>query len=131
MDSRSFRKSKYLKSTDIDGGAMVVTIRDVRAEETRAGDETLVIFFDEYDGKQLTLNGVNNDSLTAIGSHDTDRWIGLRVELHTVIEPKAATGEAIRIRRAPKAVAERSKASEKKAAAVAAEGADFNDDVAF
>lgn len=133
LDARQFRKSKYIKSTDITDGEMPVTIADVRAEQSRSGENVLMIAFDEIKGKSLSLNGINIDSLTAIcGTHDVDKWIGRKVVLFNVIEPKAQTGESVRVRR-PSVVSARAKPAK----AIAAEPADgesapeLSDDIPF
>jgi hypothetical protein len=125
MDTRKFRKSKWLKSSDLDGPT-VVTVESVTAEHMRnSGEDELVVKFAEFD-KRLVLNGPNHDALMEVGGYDSERWIGQRVELYAKPEPMAKTGYAVRIRAAAPPVAQPVQQG-----SAAADGAPFSDDIPF
>jgi hypothetical protein len=119
MDASKYRKSKWLKSTDIADGSMVVTVEHVGVERMRnSGDEEVIVKFRGLD-KSLVLNGENHDALLDAFGSDSDDWLGKQVELFTKREPMARTGYAVRIR----SVSGRTTAKKPVAAA-----SDFDDD---
>jgi hypothetical protein len=128
MDTRSFRKSKYIKSTDLQGPT-AVTIRGVAAERMRnSSDDSLVVQFAEFE-KALVLNSLNHDSIADLtGTFDSDQWIGKRMELYTVPEPMARSGYAVRIRALRAQTAEQPAANPKPTAVA---GAPLDDNIPF
>ena len=77
--------SKYLKSSDLNGKPVTVTIERATLEKLKALDgkeqEKIVLTFRNAK-KALPLNRTNYDSITEIvGDDETDNWIGQRIEL--------------------------------------------------
>lgn len=73
--------SKYLKSADLQGRRVLVTIASV-AMVTIGEDQKAVVSFKDK-GKGLVLNKTNALSITEIaGSDDTDAWPGVAIVIY-------------------------------------------------
>jgi len=82
---REFTDSKYLKKEDVKGPTLV-TIRTVGKEnvalETQPKKVKAVIKFDEFD-KPMVFNSTNlKRAAKAIGSEETNDWIGKQIVLY-------------------------------------------------
>jgi hypothetical protein len=77
--------SKYLQASDLDGGPLHGTIKEVRYADVGAGDDAerkQVAFFHEPQIKGVVLNMTRCEQLeTIIGDPETDHWPGHRVKI--------------------------------------------------
>lgn len=73
--------SKYLKTADLQGRAVRVTIDRFEIEEIGDGDRKPCLYFE---GKErgIVLNRTNADTITASLGEETDNWIGQVIELY-------------------------------------------------
>lgn len=107
MKSDDVFPSKYIKAVDLDGEAIVLTIRKVYQDDlkTRDGKDEVkpIVEFEERGFKPLVLNVTNWRACERIcNSVESDDWPGHRIELFTTeVEAFGELTEAIRIR-APK-----------------------------
>lgn len=86
MNIKDLSKSKYLKTQDIPE-PVLVTIKDIDmvnvAKEGERKDERPVVSFKEYD-KPMVFNATNlKRAAKALGSDETDDWIGKKLVLYT------------------------------------------------
>lgn len=93
--------SKWLKASDLDGKAHLVTLKKFSVEKLDDGTKP-VVWFREQD-KGLVLNITNGKKIESIcGSADPANWIGKRIVLYpTETELRGETVDCIRVR-APK-----------------------------
>ena len=92
-----FFPSKYLKSADLKGKDVALTIRDV--ERKQFEEETKPIVWFEGTTKGLILNRTNFGSIAQLHGRDTDTWIGKRVALFgTEVDFRGTQTLAIRVR---------------------------------
>ena len=72
--------SKYIKAADLDDGPQQATITGV-VQQDLFDDVKLVAKLDNM--KPLVLNRGNANTIaTLAGSKDTEKWVGLRIELY-------------------------------------------------
>jgi len=75
--------SKWLKSGDITGDDLILTIREVRMENIGQGENTEVkpvVYFDETE-KGLVLNKTNASTISQLHTPETNSWVGKRIAL--------------------------------------------------
>lgn len=94
--------SKYLKASDLNDKAFVLTMDKVTIEEVgQKKDQRPILYFLKTD-KGLVLNKTNANVITKLYGEDTDNWEGHQIELYpTMVEFGGEQVEAIRVR-APK-----------------------------
>jgi hypothetical protein len=94
---KDLSRSKYLKTQDVPE-PVIVTFQDADianvAKEGDRKDERLVVKFKEFD-KPMVFNATNmKRTAKALGSDDTDDWIGKKMVLYTDDEVEYA-GEIV------------------------------------
>jgi hypothetical protein len=96
--------SKYLRASDLDGDT-VATILHVELREVDEGQSKPTIEFREKHLRPLVCNRTNASAIAkALGSEDTDDWIGKRITLYpTQTEYKGETVDCVRVRIKPPA----------------------------
>jgi hypothetical protein len=108
MDIDGAFPSKYLKSTDLQGRNISLTIDRVEVEEVGFGrekDHKPVVYF-QRTKKGFVLNRTNSNTIKAAYGRDTDGWIGKPVVLFpAMVDFAGDTVEAIRVRVATTAAA--------------------------
>jgi len=90
--------SKYLKTTDLAGRPVTVTIARVVLE--RVGDKERPVCYFVGKQKAFALNKTNARAITAIaGTPETEHWGGLAIQLIvTPVEYQGQMVDAIRVR---------------------------------
>ena len=89
--------STYLKASDLNGQAVVVTMATVRVEEV-GKDERPILYFVGKD-KGVVLNKVNKNAIVTLYGPETDDWTGKAIELFpALVDFQGKQVEAIRIR---------------------------------
>ena len=89
--------SKFLKAADLNGGEVVVTIKDCIVEEI-GEDKRPVLYFAGKE-KGVVLNKTNATNISGAYGGDTDDWVGKKVVLYTAwVDFQGRSMEAIRIR---------------------------------
>jgi len=106
-----FYPSKFLRTSDLKGKEITVTIDRVEAEEFEQDGVKRpkpVVHFRNNGLKPLVLNKTNSTRIaTALGNKDTDAWMGKQVRLYPDMEEfKGQVHEVVRVRRAPKPIGE-------------------------
>lgn len=102
---RKYNDKKWLYHYDLDPNEdTIVTISDIKyevLENKQKGTEEwkLVLYFAE-DVKPLALNKqVHPEAITsALGTDDTEQWVGKKIALYDGIESRSKDGRAVRIR---------------------------------
>jgi len=90
--------SKYLKASDLNGGKIVVTIKDCIVE-TLGDDRRPVLYFAGKE-KGVVLNKTNATNLSEAFGPDTEDWTGKKVTLYVAdVDFQGRSMEAIRIRK--------------------------------
>jgi hypothetical protein len=125
--------SKYLKADDLNGDAIVATIKSAALETMKGFDgkerQQVVLYFSRT-LKPLPLYMTNYDSVADILGEETEDWGGGRIELYpTTTVMSGVTKPCVRIRKPPEASAK--KAAKAPKAAPAAAKPDFDDEIAF
>lgn len=92
----------YLKSSDLQGRRVVVTISEVKNEEV-SGDTKPIIYFENKE-RGLVLNKTNANMIAEIlGTDEMDEWHGHRIVLHPAkTEFQGRRVDCIRVDAAPK-----------------------------
>ena len=92
--------SKWLASTDLDGGDIILRISKVTQEEVGQDREIKPILWFEDHEKGLILNVTNWRNLSTIcGSDDSDDWTGKKVQLYVAaVQFGGKEVNAIRVR---------------------------------
>jgi hypothetical protein len=99
--------SNWLKSADLNGKEMIVTINSSEIESFKEEDGTkrkkVILAFDEIDQK-LIVNTTNRDVLVELFGDDTDDWTGRKIILYvTKVTYAGKRVDGLRIRdRLPK-----------------------------
>jgi hypothetical protein len=106
-----FHESKYLRASDLDGEAVVVTIKVAPLEVLKGFDgkeqKKIVCYFSKR-FKPLPLNLTNYDTIANFLGDESDNWAGSKIELYpTTVAMNGKSFEAVRVRKpaAPKAKA--------------------------
>ena len=73
--------SNYIKASDLQGQARLLTISAIALEQLGTGESKPVLQFAGHD-KGLVLNKTNASILAASFSPETDGWIGKQIELY-------------------------------------------------
>ena len=90
--------SKYLKASDLQNRSWTVTIKNCAIEEIGDHDRKPVLYFQEAE-KGMVLNRTNADTIALHLSNDTDRWIGMKIEMFSqAVQFQGRTVPAIRVR---------------------------------
>jgi len=94
--------SKYLRAADLDGGDLVVTIKEVTVEDVgtqQKKDRKPVVYFAGRD-KGMVLNKTNAAMITTIAkSENTEDWTGVKIRLITAeVEYQGTLTMALRVR---------------------------------
>ena len=95
--------SKYLKSTDLNGGRIEATIERAMLETLKSPDgkeQTKMVLYFRKARKALPLNRTNFEAVSeVVGDDETDRWPGHRIELYADKTQMAGkTVDCVRIR---------------------------------
>ena len=94
--------SKYLKSADLQGHAVKVTIKDVQSAPI-GNDRKLIMYFTGKD-KGMVLNKTNARTIGDIFGDDTDDWRGKAVELFAMkVDFQGRMVDGLRVRVLPAA----------------------------
>jgi hypothetical protein len=103
--AEDFFPSNYLRSADLKGKDMTVTIDRVEAgafENDGKKQTKPVIHFRENGIKPLVTNKTNFLMVAAACGADTDMWPGKQITLYPDLVPfKGTVTEAVRVKRAP------------------------------
>jgi len=95
--------SKYLKHEDLGGEPMTVTIKSAAFETMKGldGEDKQKVVLQFNLGKPFVLNMTNYDAVAdALGTDETDNWIGGKVELYPTTTPMGGKiVDCIRIRK--------------------------------
>jgi hypothetical protein len=123
--------SKYLKASDLDGKAVVATIK-VASLETLKGfegkEQKKVVLYFSKTLKPLILNMTNYDAVADILGEETDDWGGGKIELFgTTTVMQGTVKPCVRIRKPEEATAKKKPAK----AAAPAVAPDFDDEIPF
>jgi hypothetical protein len=96
--------SNYIKASDLNGAAVVVTIADVKVEGVGRDKEVKPVVYFVGKQKGMVLNRTNSKKIADIaGSQDTEDWPGTKIAIYpTTTEFGGEEVECIRIK-APKA----------------------------
>jgi hypothetical protein len=123
--------SKYLKADDLDGEAVVATIKSASLDTLKGFDgkeQRKVILYFSRTLKPLPLNMVNFDSVADILGEESDDWPGGKIELYpTTTTMNGVVRACVRVRK-PDVPA---KKKAKPAAPAAAEADDMDDAIPF
>ena len=109
-DIRDAFPSKYLKSNDLKGRPVVVTMRAVAYEPVGNDKEMKPVLYFQGKDKGLVLNKTNTNTIMALtGSPVTEEWDGVAITLYpTETSYAGETVDCIRIKKVlPAAVARR------------------------
>lgn len=94
--------SAYLKSVDLDGKDVTLTIRDWHPRhkmKTQRGTEQKPALVFEKTDKILVLNKTNKDTISAMYGKEMKDWVGQRITVYPTRVPfQGSTTMAIRIR---------------------------------
>ena len=97
MNIDDFFPSKYLKSDDLNGKDVALTIRDVERKQFEEEIKPIVWF--EETTKGLVLNRTNFGSISKLHGRETDTWLGKRVALFgTEVDFRGTATMAVRVR---------------------------------
>lgn len=100
MEYDDIYQSKWIKADDIGDEDLILTIKDVNAEQVGADKEMkLVLVFKEHE-KQLVMNKTNAENLKDRFGKDPNAWIGKKIALFsTEVDYAGKTTLAVRIRK--------------------------------
>lgn len=87
MKISSAYPSKYVKSSDLGGRTITVTIDRVLVENVggdQAEEHKPVLYFQGKE-KGLVLNKTNAESIAYVHGDETDNWVGKQIELFTMM----------------------------------------------
>ncbi len=95
--------SKYLKSSDLQGRTVKVTIRTVLMEAIgQASTEQKPILYFQGKEKGMVLNKTNAQAISHFYGQDTDHWTGRELELFTIMTDfQGRPVEGLRVRVPP------------------------------
>lgn len=84
MKVASLFPSKFLKSADLQGRSVIVTIDRVVMEniQSQEGTETKPCVYFKESERGMVLNQTNANMLAEDYGDDTDRWVGQKIELY-------------------------------------------------
>ena len=104
MNINSAFPSNYFKASDLNGSAVVVTVREVKVEQIGRDRDTKPVVYFQGKEKGLVLNKTNARKIAEIsGSNDTEDWSGTAIAIYpTTTEFAGEEVECIRVK-APKA----------------------------
>lgn len=125
--------SKYIKAADLQGRAVVCTIREVRQEDIGDGEKKPVLYFEGKE-KGMVLNRTNAKSIaSACGSDETDDWPGCQIEIYpTETDFQGERVDCIRVRlKRPAAPVQPTRRAEPPPASPGDYGAAPSDDIPF
>lgn len=107
MDAELLLLGRFIKSVELQGKDVTLTIADVvieELEETKGGVKKKgVVLFKERD-RGWVLNRTNVEALKAMWGRDTEAWKNRRVTIYPAPQRNPSTGEmgtAIRVRGSP------------------------------
>lgn len=83
-----------LKAAEVNGDAVVVTVRKAETPKTKYGQK-VVCEFDEYPGYAFWLNMTMVDYSIARLGNDTDKWVGQRIPLEKIPVQNPQTKEDV------------------------------------
>lgn len=75
--------SKYVKSSDLEGKQLIVTISKCVIERMQDGEEKGVMYF-KGGKKGMVVNVTNRKAMEGAFGDDTDDWIGKKIKMFTV-----------------------------------------------
>ncbi len=104
MNINSAFPSNYIKASDLNGSAVLVTIADVKVEGVGRDKESKPVVYFVGKQKGMVLNRTNSKKIADIaGSQDTEDWPGTKIAIYpTTTEFGGEEVECIRVK-APKA----------------------------
>jgi len=82
-DMRTAFPSKYLKSADLMGKRIPVTIDRVDFEEVAQNENDKPVLYFQGKERGMVLNKTNTDRLCSAFGYDTDGWNGKEIHLYT------------------------------------------------
>lgn len=89
--------SKYLRSSDLDGGNLRVVMQHVQME--KLGDDTKPVLYFKGQEKGLVLNKTNAKTIAEVYGDESDDWAGGELILFTVMtEMQGKQTEGLRVR---------------------------------
>lgn len=100
MDINKIFESNYLKTSDLEGKARKVIIREVRLEELGNDKEKKMVMYFEDASKGMVLNKTNAFRISGAYGSNTDSWIGKEIILYaeaTTFQGKPVEGLRVRI----------------------------------
>lgn len=100
MNINSAFPSNYIKASDLNESAVVVTIREIKIEQVGRDKDTKLVAYFQGKEKGLVLNKTNARKIAEItGSQDTDDWPGSQIMIYpTETEFAGETVECIRVK---------------------------------
>jgi hypothetical protein len=102
MKTSDMFPSKYMKGSDLKGGAPTYTITSVSQEEVGQDREMKFVVYFQGQQKGVVLNKTNAELLEMLFGDESDDWIGEEISLFTMpVTFNGKTTNAIRFR-APK-----------------------------
>jgi hypothetical protein len=131
MDLNSIFPSKYIKSSDLQGREVTLTIARIAIEKLDDGQKPVIYFGGKEKG--LICNKTNANRIAHYYGTNTDGWIGKQIVLGVeLVDMQGQTKEGLRIKGIP-APAPLTQTQPAPAAAAPAANADrpFNDDIPF
>lgn len=106
MNINSAFPSKYLKAADLNGGSVIVTIRDVQIENVgqQGSPEDKPVLYFEGKTKGMVLNKTNAAMISSIArSDDTEDWTGVKIKLICAeVDFQGKLTTALRVRDVPR-----------------------------
>lgn len=102
MDYETLFPGRFIKSVDLKGRDVTLTVRAIRAEDIDGKPKAIVTF----DGtkKELVLNRTNAEAVKLMFGRETDNWLGKRLTIYPATIPDPFQGgstTAIRVRGSP------------------------------
>lgn len=100
MNINSAFPSNYIKASDLNESAVVVTIREIKVEQVGRDKDTKLVAYFQGKEKGLVLNKTNARKIAEItGSQDTDDWPGSQIMIYpTETEFAGESVECIRVK---------------------------------
>lgn len=102
MDYEILFPGRFVKSVDLKGKEVTLTIASIKAEEIDEKQKAIISF--ESTKKSMVLNRTNAEALKLMFGRDTDGWLGKRVTIYpAVMKDPFGDGDitALRVRGSP------------------------------
>lgn len=102
MDYETLFPGRFIKSVDLKGRDVTLTIKAIRAEEIDGKTKAIISL--EGTKKELVLNRTNAEAIKLMFGRETDSWLGKKVTIFpaTIADPfNGGNTTAIRVRGSP------------------------------